>query len=68
MVQVSLDGKVTSQYLLVEDGRLYTLTFTGVSEEETLATLESLTFAGEETPQTSVAPSAVPEASATPAA
>ena len=24
--------------------RLYTLTFTGVSEEETLATLESLTF------------------------
>lgn len=74
MVQVSLDGKVTSQYLLVKDGRLYTLTFTGVSEEETLATLESLTFAGEETPQaskapqTSVAPSAVPEASATPAA
>ena len=74
MVQVSLDGKVTSQYLLVEDGRLYTLTFTGVSEEETLATLESLTFAGEETPQASkapeasAAPSAVPEASATPAA
>ena len=74
MVQVSLDGKVTSQYLLVEDGRLYTLTFTGVSEEETLATLESLTFAGEETPQASkapeasVAPSAEPEASATPAA
>ena len=34
MVQVSLDGKVTSQYLLVEGGRLYTLTFTGVSEEE----------------------------------
>ena len=74
MVQVSLDGKVTSQYLLVEDGRLYTLTFTGVSEEETLATLESLTFAGEETPQASkapeasAAPSAAPEASATPAA
>ena len=68
MVQVSLDGKVTSQYLLVKDGRLYTLTFTGVSEEETLATLESVTFAGEETPQTSVAPSAAPEASATPAA
>ena len=58
----------------MKDGRLYTLTFTGVSEEETLATLESLTFAGEETPQaskapqTSVAPSAEPEASATPAA
>lgn len=74
MVQVSLDGKVTSQYLLVEGGRLYTLTFTGVSEEETLATLESLTFAGEEVPQASkapeasAAPSAAPEASATPAA
>ena len=41
LVQVALDGEVTSQYLLVEGGTLYTLTFTGVSEEETRAVLES---------------------------
>ncbi len=61
MIQVSLDGEVTSQYLLVQDGRLYTLTFTGVPEAETLAALESLTFASEAAPSPSAAPIAAQE-------
>ena len=36
-----MDGEVASQYLLVEGGKLYVVTFMGVREEEMLATLES---------------------------
>ena len=71
LVQVALDGETTSQYLLVEGGTLYTLTFTGVSEEETLAALESFSPAAASpqptlmtvsTPAPSPAPAAVTQA------
>lgn len=71
LVQVALDGEVTSQYLLVEGGTLYTLTFTGVSEEETRAVLESFsptaaspqpTLLTVSTPAPSPAPAAVTQA------
>lgn len=39
-VQVSMDGQVASQYLLVEGGTLYALTFVGVADEEALSVLE----------------------------
>ena len=41
LFQVSLDGRTASQYLLVENGMLYTLTFVGVEEADILSTLES---------------------------
>ena len=71
LVQVALDGETTSQYLLVEGGTLYTLTFTGVSEEETLAVLGSFspaaaspqpTLLAVSTPAPSPAPAAVTQA------
>ena len=71
LVQVALDGETTSQYLLVEGGTLYTLTFTGVSEEETRAVLESFSPAAASsqptlmtvsTPAPSPAPAAVTQA------
>ena len=67
LVQVSLDGEVASQYLLVEGGALYTLTFVGVPEEEALATLAGMTFAAEATPSPTAAPlPSAPAASAAP--
>ena len=67
LVQVSLDGEVASQYLLVEGGALYTLTFVGVPEEEALATLAGMTFAAEATPSPTAAPlPSAPVASAAP--
>ena len=45
MIQLSLDGETTSQYLLLEKGVLFMLTFIGVSEEDTLFVLESFATA-----------------------
>ncbi len=67
LVQVALDGEATSQYLLVEGGTLYTLTFTGVSEEETLAVLESFTPAAA-SPQPTLMTVSTPTPSPAPAA
>lgn len=39
--QVALDGEPAAQYLLLENGTLYVLTFAGVDEAEALAVLES---------------------------
>lgn len=64
-IQVSVDGEVASQYLLVEGGKLYVVTFMGVREEEMLATLESFAPRGVQTPAPSAA--AAPEASPLPA-
>ena len=75
LIQVALDGEAASQYLLLEGGTLYVLTFVGVDETETLAVLESFApaaeadggeAAAEETPVASEEPDASAEPDVSP--
>ena len=70
-IQVALDGETASQYLLLDGGTLYTLTFVGLEEQEMLDVLASFMPSSAQTGQdaSAIQPEATtePEATAEPA-
>lgn len=54
MLQFAVDGEVASQYFLLEDGQMYTLTFLGVEDADIKAVLDG--FAIEKLPERTLQP------------